>query len=178
MILKCTKEELNTLIKKCIVEYNGLTYSLLTKEYNGSSIELSIDFEEVSGLYTETKISSKTNVSVEDAYALIRKAFPVDINSFFAMRGGRSLRTGRPQKCKEHIKTLMAEGLTPQNIVSAIEYEVETRVSRSTPRDNQLQYMQGMEAWLNNSENVRTMYECSLEKNNNNGPGISTQQIF
>ena len=50
-------------------------------------------------------------------------------------------------------------------VQNAVRYEVWFRVKSSQVSDNKLEFMQGLEAWLNNTSNVDAMIERSQESN-------------
>jgi hypothetical protein len=73
-------------------------------------------------------------------------------------------RSGNKDRITERLKKRMDEGYDIENIINAVKYEVWWRVNESKKtNDNKLQYMRGMEAWINDTENLDSMIERSLK---------------
>lgn len=71
----------------------------------------------------------------------------------------RNLRTGNKDKIQRKLLSLSKQ-FTPEEIAGAIKEEIELRVTQSNKTGrNELNYMQGAEAWCNNTANVEEMVE-------------------
>ncbi len=75
------------------------------------------------------------------------------------------MRTGNKTKIKKRIQALIDESYNLTAVLNAIKYEVWFRKKGSIINDNKLEFMQGLEAWLNNTSNVEAMIERSISSN-------------
>ena len=132
------------------------------------------------------KENGMKNKSIKEIYLLYRACFPTNIEEAIGKEddAGRSLRSGNKDRITERLKKRIDEGYDVENIINAIKYEVWWRVNESKKtNDNKLQYMRGMEAWINDTENLDSMIERSLKSTdfqnliNNRLPDESKRQV-
>jgi hypothetical protein len=93
-------------------------------------------------------------------YNMIKDEFPTNAGAHLGI-DGRNLRTGNKAKVKKRIQTLIDESYNMDAVLKAIKYEVWFRKKSSSTNDNKLDFMQGLEAWLNNTTNIDAMIERS-----------------
>jgi hypothetical protein len=173
--IKCSKEFLNELISHQLIEPKGNGKFVINTKPNlrGEVLQIPVIYvenetEKTDGEPSEISIkeSSIKNKSIKEIYLLYRACFPTNIEEAIGKEDdtGRSLRSGNKDRITERLKKRMDEGYDIENIINAVKYEVWWRVNESKKtNDNKLQYMRGMEAWINDTENLDSMIERSLK---------------
>jgi hypothetical protein len=173
--IKCSKEFLNELISHQLIEPKGNGKFVINTKPNlrGEVLQIPVIYVENETEKTDSepseisiKESSIKNKSIKEIYLLYRACFPTNIEEAIGKEDdtGRSLRSGNKDRITERLKKRMDEGYDIENIINAVKYEVWWRVNESKKtNDNKLQYMRGMEAWINDTENLDSMIERSLK---------------
>ena len=165
MKLLCSDDELNKLVKHNVVEpINHSTFALnLKANLLGECMRIEIETNNNISYVDKTKeqVSDKTK-SVDEIFNELRDVFPIDTLVPLGREGGRNLRSGRKDKILAHIKKHTETGYDLQSIINAAKYEVWYRVNASNSNENKLDFMQGLEAWLNNTDNIDAMIQRSL----------------
>ena len=174
MKLQCSDEELNQLIQHGVVEpKNNHEFRIYLKaDLTGQSRRLEIECSN-NVVYANSEGALPTTMkekSIDEIYSELRDLFPVDTLSLFGREGGRNLRSGRKDKIIAHLKKHRAEGYNLSAIVTAAKYEIWSRFTTSTGSENKLDFMQGLEAWLNNTGNIDGM----IERANNSRDFLNT----
>lgn len=175
--LKCSKEFLNELISHQLVEPKGNGKFVINTKPNlrGEILEIPI-------YYTESDVDSNQNEEnqtvelnskpgkkyedIKELYAAYRVCFPTNIEEAIGRENndGRSLRSGSKEKIIKRLKERITDGYDAETIINAVKYEVWWRTNESKRTgDNKLQFMRGMEAWINDTENMESMIERSLK---------------
>ena len=164
--LICTEEFLNELVKQSIIEPQGdgkfilYTKANLVGECYPITISCNVDNDiENTVVFTDNK--SKT---LDEWYNTVRVEFPTNAGAHLNV-DGRNLRSGNKTRIKKRIQALIDESYNMEAVVNAVKYEVWFRVKSSKVSDNKLEFMQALEAWLNNTSNVDAMIERSQESN-------------
>jgi hypothetical protein len=194
--IKCSKEFLNELISHQLIEPKGNGKFVINTKPNlrGEVLQIPViyidDHNELTNSDNDSTITVKENgmknKSIKEIYLLYRACFPTNIEEAIGKEDdtGRSLRSGNKDRITERLKKRIDEGYDVENIINAIKYEVWWRVNESKKtNDNKLQYMRGMEAWINDTENLDSMIERSLKSTdfqnliNNRLPDESKRQV-
>lgn len=192
MKLECSKDELNELISHHIVEPRGDNKFVINTKPDlvGKIIQIPIEYVNVESSDDKLIEKNTTNInkSIEEWYVEYRLSFPNDIEKAIGNEedDGANLRSGKKDKIIKKLKELAESGYDLSNIVDAVKYEVWWRISdtvKDGKKDNKLQYMRRMEAWINDTENLDTMIERATKStdfqrmlNGNNGPE-STRKV-
>lgn len=173
--IKCSKEFLNELISHQLIEPKGNGKFVINTKPNlrGEVLQIPVIYTEHEDQTTEddssgisVKESSLKNKSIKELYLLYRACFPTNIEEAIGKEDdtGRSLRSGNKDRITDRLKKRIDEGYDMENIINAVKYEVWWRVNESKKtNDNKLQYMRGMESWINDTENLDSMIERSLK---------------
>jgi hypothetical protein len=173
--IKCSKEFLNELISHQLIEPKGNGKFVINTKPNlrGEVLQIPVIYTEHENQTTEddssgisVKESSLKNKSIKELYLLYRACFPTNIEEAIGKEDdtGRSLRSGNKDRITDRLKKRIDEGYDMENIINAVKYEVWWRVNESKKtNDNKLQYMRGMESWINDTENLDSMIERSLK---------------
>ena len=173
--IKCSKEFLNELISHQLIEPKGNGKFVINTKPNlrGEVLQIPVIYTEHEDQTTEddssgisVKESSLKNKSIKELYLLYRACFPTNIEEAIGKEddSGRSLRSGNKDRITDRLKKRIDEGYDIENIINAVKYEVWWRVNESKKtNDNKLQYMRGMESWINDTENLDSMIERSLK---------------
>ena len=164
--LICTLEFLNDLIKESIIEPQGNgEFRLYTKaNLKGHSYPINITCDHN---VTETEVEELTDNSIftlDQWYNLIKEEFPTNAGKHLSI-DGRNLRSGTKSKVKKNIQKLIDESYNLTAVIQAIKYEVWFRIKDSRVGDNKLEFMKGMEPWLNDTSNIDAMIDRSNESN-------------
>lgn len=193
--LKCSKEFLNELISHQLIEPRGNGRFVINTKPNlrGEILQIPIYYvnEEVGDDNNESPelsiIQPKSKYKdVKDVYSTYRLCFPTNIEEAIGKDNadGRSLRSGNKEKIMKKLKERMDDGYDPENIINAVKYEVWWRKNEyKRTGENKLQFMRGMEAWINDTENLDSMIERSLKSTefqnliNNKAPDEPKRQI-
>jgi hypothetical protein len=179
MILVVDEQELKDLMSAGLVKTinNKLIVTIKVPEYNCSTFNNNLDFKhyDVEIAYKQQAITTSTNI--EDIYNRLRKVFVTDTNAHLGMTGGRNLRTGNKNNILRRLALREKEGYNLESLIKAAEYETESRIKNSTPKQNQLNYMKGMEAWLNDTNNIDAMLE-NMNKSNDEFKSEKRDTIF
>lgn len=167
MQLICNTDELNTLIQASIIEPQGNNEFILYSkaDLKGHSYPINVTTDTTSTV--QEIVSKKVNNSiytVDKWVNLIKDEFPTNTGKLFA-KEGRNLRTGNKARMTKLVQKLIDESYNMTAVVEAVKYEVWWRVKVSTSADNKLDFMQGVETWLNNTTNIDAMIERSQESN-------------
>lgn len=166
--LICTKEFLNNLIKESIIEPQGnnkfVIYTKANLKGESYPITISCSHDVSPEDVTVDEIIDNSIYSLDQWYNLIRIEFPTNAGAHLNTHG-RNLRTGNKTKIKKRIQALIDESYNLTAVLNAIKYEVWFRKKGSIINDNKLEFMQGLEAWLNNTSNVEAMIERSISSN-------------
>lgn len=165
--LICTREFLNDLIKESIIEPRGNgEFTLYTKKnLKGESYPLTIICDHnVSEDIKTTELISNDSKSIDQWYNEIRIEFPLNTGGIFGIEG-RNLRNGNKTKIKKKIQELIDQGYNLTTVITAAKYEVWYRKKVATVDDNKLDFMKGLESWLNDTSNIDAMIERSEESN-------------
>ena len=103
--------------------------------------------------------------TIEEWYKDFRQAFPTDINKLLGYSSeGSSLRSGNKVKIKSKIKELIKSGYNMESVITAVKYEVWLRTNESKKTaNNTLMYMKRMGSWINDTGNIDTMIERSIQ---------------
>lgn len=177
--LKCSKEFLNELITHQVIEPRGTGKFVINTKPNlrGEMLQIPIYYVEIEEKDSidnnddtdkpELNIKQGEKIkNIKDVYALYRLCFPTNIEEAVGKEdnNGRSLRSGNKEKIMKKLKDRLDEGYLVENIINAVKYEVWWRTTEAKRTgDNKLQYMRGMEAWINDTENLDSMVERSLK---------------
>ena len=163
--LVCTEEFLNELVKQSIIEPQGDNKFILYTKANliGECYPITINCD-LNTTAESISITENKSKSLEEWYDLIRVEFPTNAGAHLSI-DGRNLRSGNKTRIKKRIQTLIEESYNMEAVQNAVRYEVWFRVKASQVSDNKLEFMQGLEAWLNNTSNVDAMIERSMESN-------------
>ena len=173
--IKCSKEFLNELISHQLIEPKGNGKFVINTKPNlrGEVLQIPVIYTEHEDQVTgddfsgiSVKESSLKNKSIKELYLLYRACFPTNIEEAIGKEDdtGRSLRSGNKDRITDRLKKRIDEGYDIENIINAVKYEVWWRVNESKKtNDNKLQYMRGMESWINDTENLDSMIERSLK---------------
>ncbi len=194
--IKCSKEFLNELISHQLIEPKGNGKFVINTKPNlrGEVLQIPVIYvdnhNELTDGDNDSTITVKENgmkdKSIKEIYLLYRACFPTNIEEAIGKEDdtGRSLRSGNKDRITERLKKRIDEGYNIENIINAVKYEVWWRVNESKKtNDNKLQYMRGMEAWINDTENLDSMIERSLKSIdfqnliNNRLPDESKRQV-
>jgi hypothetical protein len=194
--IKCSKEFLNELISHQLIEPKGNGKFVINTKPNlrGEVLQIPVIYvdnhNELTDGDNDSSITVKENgmkdKSIKEIYLLYRACFPTNIEEAIGKEddAGRSLRSGNKDRITERLKKRIDEGYNIENIINAVKYEVWWRVNESKKtNDNKLQYMRGMEAWINDTENLDSMIERSLKSTdfqnliNNRLPDESKRQV-
>ena len=172
MRLECSKDELNNLISHQIVEPRGDNKFVINTKPNlvGKTIQIPIEYVNVESSGDDLIEKNVTVKNVEDWYTEYRKSFPIDIEKAIGNEHseGTNLRTGKKDKIIKKLKDLAEVGYDLNNVIAAVKYEIWWRVNETIKdgkKDNKLQYMRRMEAWINDTENLDTMIERATKSN-------------
>jgi len=127
---------------------------LLTLERKGYILEGLVTQEGVELLDSlkEKKIKTKKFPKIDDVFEKWWKAYP-GTNEFTyrgkAFLGTRALRT-KKEKCREKFEEIVDEGVNAEDMVKALEKEIEQKKEESYKKnDNKLTYMQNTLTYLN-----------------------------
>lgn len=164
--LICTPEFLDDLIKESIIEPQGNgEFRLYTKaNLKGYSYPIDITCDH-NVEYTEVKkVIDNSIYTLDQWYNLIKEEFPTNAGKHLSI-DGRNLRSGTKSRVKKNIQKLIDESYNLTAVIQAIKYEVWFRIKESRVGDNKLDFMQGMEPWLNNTSNIDAMIDRSNESN-------------
>jgi len=167
MQLICNTDELNTLIQASIIEPQGNGQFILYSkaDLKGHSYALNVSTDTTSTV--SEKVSKITNNSIyttDKWVTLIKDEFPVNTGKLFG-KEGRNLRSGNKGRMTKLVQKLIDESYNMSAVVDAVKYEVWWRVKASTISDNKLDFMKGVEVWLNDTNNIDAMIERSQESN-------------
>lgn len=150
----CLKPDLTNAVRKLEVTYDT-THVI---EVGHSELKRSKINNSVASTTTTTN-SNITPADIEEIYKKFRAEFPNDILKPFNQQGGISLRTGKPEVIKSRLLMQM-KSYPIEDIILAVKFEVWMRVQNSkNVENNELRYMQRMESWINNTENLCSMIE-------------------
>jgi hypothetical protein len=168
--LVITKEDYDMLLTGCaIVPRGDDTYSLRVNIDN-TDIAYYIDISDVIFSTFEDEqhssdiiIRKKTTYSSKElktTYETFKSNFPTTDRHHNFVKS-RVLRVDPGKKAFGNYKKLISDyNIKPEDILNAMQYEVWWRCKVSLKDGkNRLTYMQGMAAWLNNVENVKTQLE-------------------
>lgn len=148
---------------KCPVIVGDLENSLdLLEEFNK---EISNKFEDEEQVIERVKPISNL-ISIDDYYEELHNIFRRNVElKNIPNSSTRSLRSGNKAKNKEKLKSILPGfNNDPNRILMACYYEVYQRVKGSYDLSkNELQYMRGTEAWLNNTSNIEAMYDRAIK---------------
>ncbi|NRB64693.1 MAG: hypothetical protein HRU40_16975 [Saprospiraceae bacterium] len=167
MELKCTKEELNYLIKNNVIEpLSNNEFILYTKaDLRGENHKFKVTY--TIGNIATVRNEQVVNIekTIEEWYKDFRQAFPTDINKLLGYSSeGSSLRSGNKVKIKSKIKELIKSGYNMESVITAVKYEVWLRTNESKKTaNNTLMYMKRMGSWINDTGNIDTMIERSIQ---------------
>jgi hypothetical protein len=173
--IKCSKEFLNELILHQVIEPRGNGKFVINTKPNlkGDILQIPIQYYEIEqevNLFDiepdeiSIKQSSNKTKNIKDWYMLYRNCFPINIENAIGKENndGRSLRTGNKDKIMKKLKERMDDGYDIEKLINSVKYEVWWRINESKKTgDNKLQFMRGMEAWVNDTENLDAMIERS-----------------
>lgn len=164
--LTCTEYELNELVKQSIIEPQGEgAFKLYTKpNLKGESYPVIVACDLNADNIEVDEVIDNSIHSLEGWYNTLKELFPTNTGKHLSL-DGRNLRTGNKSRIKKNIEKLIDESINLSAVVFAIKFEVWWRMKNSTVADNKLDFMQGMEAWLNNSTNIEAMIERGQESN-------------
>lgn len=164
--LICTLEFLNDLIKESIIEPQGNgEFRLYTKaNLKGHSYPINITCDHNVEHIEVEEVFDNSMYTLDKWYNLIKDEFPTN-SAKHLFKEGRNLRSGTKSRVKKNIEKLIDESYNMMAVIQAIKYEVWFRVKDSSVSDNKLDFMQGMEAWLNNTSNIDAMIDRSNESN-------------
>lgn len=167
MQLLCSKEELNDLIKESIVEPQGnnefFIYTKANLKGECHPIRLSCNTEvDLNNIVKNEQVFDNSIYTVDKWANLIKDEFPTNTGKLFN-KEGRNLRSGNKTRILKLVQRLIDESYNMSAVLNAVKYEVWWRVKVSTLSDNKLDFMQAVEAWLNNTSNIDAMIERSLE---------------
>lgn len=190
MKLIVSEEELNDLIDsraiedcKKIVNENGTDLMVFTLNISSLTGNLKCpvivgdvnSFEEIKldDLDVSTVTESKERVkpisnliSIDDYYEELHNVFRRNVElKNIPNSSTRSLRSGNKAKNKEKLKLILPSfNNDPNRVLMACYYEVYQRVKTSYDLSkNELRYMRGTEAWLNNTINIESMYDRAVK---------------
>lgn len=164
--LVCTKEFLNDLVKQSIIEPQGNNEFILYTKANliGECYPITISCDVNTSVKAGNKFADNNSKNLNEWYDIIRVEFPTNAGAHLSI-DGRNLRSGNKTKIKKRIQALIEESYNMEAVQNAIRFEVWFRVKGSTVNNNKLDFMQGLEAWLNNTSNIDAMIERSQESN-------------
>ena len=131
---------------------------------NGFEIKLD-NLEEVTENKERVKPISNL-ISIDDYYEELHNVFRRNVElKNIPNSSTRSLRSGNKAKNKEKLKSILPSfNNDPNRVLMACYYEVYQRVKTSYDLSkNELQYMRGTEAWLNNTINIESMYDRAVK---------------
>lgn len=161
------EQVLNDLLSKRIVRpLTSTTYSIYLNDYE---FEVSLSFDDLSSKVDEHRGDSGkivyTPKEIKNFYKEFMSSFPAsDYHSRFPKT--RALRTDNGNNGLVRYSRLIKEdGYTPEQIKSAMEYEVYWRKKSSTT-ENKMKYMQSLGPWLNNPVNIATQLELMEQDDN------------
>lgn len=165
MKLDLTNEEFNILVdKRIVVSDDGSNFYLnVLKGEDEETITLKIEVsDEIAKAY---KDSIDLPIDYEEFYKEYASIFPNDVLRVMNLgKDGRNLRSGNKKTILSRLKARIQEDkFTKEEILMAAKYEVASRIATSSPTENKLMFMQAMEAWLHNVENIREMLRRAQE---------------
>ena len=174
MKLDVNDEEFNILLKNKLLTFvEKDVYQISLKPDTKHDMKfLNVNVSSETQTVSEVKPKKQT---VDTLYKDYMTCFPNDINKLLGLTSdGVSLRTGKKDTIITRLKARISEGIEPDDILNAVRYEVWYRTKSSLKKqniesDNDLQYMQRAEAWINNTVNLDTMIQrskLSTEYNN------------
>jgi len=167
LVLKCSKEDLNNLIKECIVEPRGNNaFIIYTKsDLKNNSFPLLVEYlednNEDSIVNELESINSNSTKTLEKWYKEFRESFPNNASKHLGIDDGTNLRTGSKVKIKKGLQKLVDEGYSLQDVINAVKYEVWFRIKQSTGSENKLEFMKRMQTWVTDINNIEVMIERS-----------------
>jgi len=167
LILKCSKEDLNNLVKEGIVEPRGNNiYVIYTKpDLKNNSFPLLVEHSESNDEIPFMKELQVSNLdspkSLEWWYKQFREAFPNNASKHLGIDDGTNLRTGSKSKIKKGLQKMIDEGYSLSDVVNAVKYEVWFRIKQSTGSENKLEFMKRMQTWVGDMNNIEVMIERS-----------------
>lgn len=165
LVLKCSEEDLNNLIKQSIIEPGGNnTFILYTKaNLKGQCYPVLIDYDEADiDIPTIKRLENNNSVkTLENWYKEFRLTFPTNASEHLGIEDGTNLRVGNKTKIKKSLQKLIDEGFAMQDVLEAAQYEVWFRIKQSTASENKLEFMKRMQTWVNDESNLEVMIERS-----------------
>jgi hypothetical protein len=181
--LVCNDDELNDLVKLNIVEPQGNgKFKIYTKaNLKGETTPIDIDHDNVNVVAVTDDGIPKSDIKTIDGWlAALKNVFPTNSAAHLEQEG-RNLRTGNKLRLKKRIQALIDESYNMDAVLMAAKYEVWFRKKTSTVGNNSLDFMQGMEAWLNNTSNIDAMIDRAQQskefKNSINEPQGTKRKV-
>lgn len=167
MQLICNTDELNTLIQASIIEPQGNgKFILYSKaDLKGHSYTINVSTDTTSTVQENVSKTVNNSIYTTDKWVtLIKEEFPVNTGKLFG-KEGRNLRSGNKARMTKLVQKLIDESYNMTAVINAVKYEVWWRIKASTITDNKLDFMKGVEVWLNDTSNIDAMIERSQESN-------------